>query len=127
MGGATGGQDERYLQAVAGLGQALQRLAHAYEADTDLRGDLLQDIHIALWRSFGAYDERCSVRTWVYRVAHNVGASHVIRRRRAKAAKLVTPRPTRVVVMLGTRVAETILASSPCDRTQRPDIWKQAI
>jgi RNA polymerase sigma-70 factor (ECF subfamily) len=28
------------------------------------------------------YDGRCSLRTWVYRVAHHVAASHVIRERR---------------------------------------------
>jgi len=37
---------------------------------------------VALWRSFAAFDGRCSVRTWVYRVAHNVATSQVVRRRR---------------------------------------------
>jgi RNA polymerase sigma-70 factor (ECF subfamily) len=36
---------------------------------------------VALWRSFAAFDGRCSLRTWVYRVAHNVATSQVIRRR----------------------------------------------
>ena len=43
---------------------------------------------MALWRSFGSFDGRCSLRTWVYRVAHNVATSQVIRRRR-KAPALV--------------------------------------
>lgn len=29
------------------------------------------------------FDHRCALRTWLIRVAHNVGASHAIRRRRA--------------------------------------------
>jgi len=70
-------------------GAALERLARAYEADADLRRDLLQEIHVALWRSFGGFDGRCSVRTWVYRVAHNVGASHVLRQQRIRAQALV--------------------------------------
>jgi RNA polymerase sigma-70 factor (ECF subfamily) len=53
------------------------------------RRDLCQDIHFQLWRSFRLYDGRCSLRTWVYRIAHHVGASHVIRERRAGAG-LVT-------------------------------------
>jgi len=35
-----------------------------------------------LWVSLGSFDGRCSLRTWVYRIAHNVGASHVVRSRR---------------------------------------------
>jgi len=42
-----------------------------------MRRDLLQEIFIALWRSLTAFDGRCSLRTWVYRVAHNTAASHV--------------------------------------------------
>lgn len=83
-------QDEWYRQAAAALGPALERLARAYEADAELRRDLLQDIHTALWCSFAGFAQDCSVRTWVYRVAHNVGASHVLRRRRAKSAALAS-------------------------------------
>lgn len=74
-------QDERYGLVAKAYGPALDRLAKAYEADPDRRLDLLQDIHVALWRSLGRFDERCALRTWVYRVAHNVGASHIIRQR----------------------------------------------
>jgi RNA polymerase sigma-70 factor, ECF subfamily len=82
-------QDGLYREAAETYGAALERLARAYEADAEVRRDLLQDIHIALWRSFAGFNGRCSLRTWVYRVAHNVGASHVIRQRRAKPGALV--------------------------------------
>jgi RNA polymerase sigma-70 factor (ECF subfamily) len=74
--------DRLYSDAADQYGSALERLARAYEADTEKRRDLLQEIHFQLWRSFQRFDARCSVRTWVYRVAHNVAASHVIRERR---------------------------------------------
>ena len=74
--------DRLYSDAVAKYGSALERLARAYEADADKRRDLVQEIHFQLWRSFQRFDARCSARTWVYRVAHNVAASHVIRERR---------------------------------------------
>jgi RNA polymerase sigma-70 factor (ECF subfamily) len=82
-------QDGLYQDAAATYGPALERLAHAYEADPDLRRDLLQDIHVALWRSFAGFDGRCSLRTWIYRVAHNIGASHVLRQRRTNSQALV--------------------------------------
>jgi RNA polymerase sigma-70 factor, ECF subfamily len=75
-------QDQRYQQAVDAYGHSLERLARAYEAHPDRRRDLLQDIHVAVWRSFATFDARCSLRTWVYRVAHNAAASYVIGQRR---------------------------------------------
>jgi RNA polymerase sigma-70 factor (ECF subfamily) len=85
-----GSQDDRYREAAADYGAALERLARAYEADPDFRRDLLQEIHLALWRSFAGWDARCSLRTWVYRVAHNAATSHVLRRRRMNSHVLVS-------------------------------------
>lgn len=76
------GQDELYAQAAEAFGPALERLARGYEPDRDQRRDLIQDIHVALWRSFGGFDGRCSLRTWTYRVAHNTATSHILSRRR---------------------------------------------
>lgn len=69
---------------------ALGRLARAYEADPEKRRDLLQDIHFGLWRSFEHFDGRCSLRTWIYRVAHNIAATHVSRQLRGKSIRLVS-------------------------------------
>ena len=68
---------------------ALGRLARAYELDPEARRDLLQEIHLHLWRSFAQFGEQCSLRTWVYRVAHNVATGHVIRQRRLRS-RLIT-------------------------------------
>ena len=75
-------QDAQYREAVDKFGSSLERLTRAYEADPEKRRDLSQDIHFQLWRSLQRYDGRCSLRTWVYRIAHHVAASHVIRERR---------------------------------------------
>jgi RNA polymerase sigma-70 factor (ECF subfamily) len=82
-------QQTLYAEMEAEYGPALSRLARAYEADADKRRDLLQEIHLQIWRSLERFEEQCSMRTWIYRVAHNVGASHVIRERRTYAS-LVT-------------------------------------
>ena len=79
MGAERIGQDQRYLEVAAEFGPALDRLARGYEADPDLRRDLRQDIHVQLWRSMTRFDGRCSLKTWVYRVAHNVAATHVLK------------------------------------------------
>jgi len=76
-------QDDLYQQAAATYGDALDRLVRAYELDPERRRDLLQEIHLALWRSFERFEGRCSQRTWIYRIAHNIATSHVIRKRSA--------------------------------------------
>jgi len=81
----TPDQDARYREAAAQFGGALQRLAAAAEDNAERRRDLLQDMHVALWRSMASFDARCALSTWVYRVAHNVAATHVGRERRANA------------------------------------------
>jgi len=80
-------QDERYLAAVAEFGAAIHRLAGAYEGDPDKRKDLIQDVHLALWRSLASFDGRCSLRTWVYRVAHNAATSYVIGQQRSRTSR----------------------------------------
>jgi RNA polymerase sigma-70 factor (ECF subfamily) len=79
-------QHRLYKDAIAVHGAALDRLARAYEADVERRRDLVQEIHVEIWRSFAAFDGRCSERTWIYRVAHNVGVSHVVREKRGRPA-----------------------------------------
>lgn len=81
--------DQLYEAALASYGGALERLARGYEPDPHRRQDLLQEIHIALWQSFFGFDGRCSLRTWVYRVAHN-RATSVVSRPRARAPALVS-------------------------------------
>jgi RNA polymerase sigma-70 factor, ECF subfamily len=77
-------QDSLYEQAAAEFGSAIDRLARAYELNPDARRDLLQEIHLHLWRSFSTFGRRCSLRTWVYRIAHNVASAHVTRQRRIR-------------------------------------------
>jgi RNA polymerase sigma-70 factor (ECF subfamily) len=73
-------QEDLYQEVANGYAAALERLVRAYEHDPERRRDLLQEVHLALWRSLALFDNRCSLRTWVYRVAHNAATSHGIRR-----------------------------------------------
>jgi RNA polymerase sigma-70 factor, ECF subfamily len=77
-----------YEEASSLHGAVIRRVARGYEADPDRQRDLLQEIHMELWVSLKSFDGRCSLRTWTYRIAHNTGASHVVRSRRL-ASRLV--------------------------------------
>ena len=63
-------------------GGLLSRIAASYEADPSLRDDLLQDMALALWRAAPTWRGEASMKTFVARVAHNRGASHVVGRKR---------------------------------------------
>jgi RNA polymerase sigma-70 factor (ECF subfamily) len=88
MARSTDDQDTRYTAAARQFGAAIERLARGYEADAELRRDLVQEIHAALWRSFAYFERQCSERSWVYRVAHNVAVTHVMTRRRLRPETL---------------------------------------
>jgi RNA polymerase sigma-70 factor (ECF subfamily) len=83
-------QDEWYAKAAAEFGPALTRLVRGYESNADRRQDLLQNIHVALWRSFAIFDRRCSLRTWVYRVAHGTATKHIVSDRRVRLREMLT-------------------------------------
>jgi RNA polymerase sigma-70 factor (ECF subfamily) len=70
-------RDELYRHALAAHGAELARCCHGYERDPALRQELQQELHLALWQSLAGFRGDCSLRTWVYRVAHNVGVRHV--------------------------------------------------
>jgi RNA polymerase sigma-70 factor (ECF subfamily) len=122
--GSAREQDVLYEKAIAEDGAALSRLARGYEADPDKRRDLLQEIHLALWRSFEGFRAECSLRTWIYRVAHNAATSWVIRQRRARPQMLVSleeARPLQIEpnsdrqIALG-RLTDLIRVLKPLDR-----------
>jgi RNA polymerase sigma-70 factor (ECF subfamily) len=69
-------------------GPALSRLAASYERDKALREDLFQEICLAVWRALRTYRGDSSVRTFVFRIAHNRAVSHVVKRAAAKALSL---------------------------------------
>ncbi|MFB9243477.1 sigma-70 family RNA polymerase sigma factor [Massilia antarctica] len=76
-------QDELYRQAVETFGREVGRFVAGYERDNAKRQDLMQEVHLALWQSMAGFKGQCSLRTWVYRVAHNIGATHVQRSMRS--------------------------------------------
>ena len=75
----TGTADHLYREAGQHFAPALARLARSVERDPEKARELEQEMHCALWSSLARFDGRCALKTWVYRVAHNVAADHVAR------------------------------------------------
>ncbi|MBX7187788.1 MAG: RNA polymerase sigma factor [Vicinamibacteria bacterium] len=75
-------------EVIAREGAALSRLAASYERDPALREDLFQEICLAVWRALRTYRGDSSVRTFVFRIAHNRAVSHVVKRAASKAQSL---------------------------------------
>jgi RNA polymerase sigma-70 factor (ECF subfamily) len=68
--------DAAFDTVMGSYGAALRRVAATYEADPDLREDLFQEIGLAIWRALPAFRGDASMRTFVFRIAHNRGLSH---------------------------------------------------
>ena len=77
--------ERQYEDLLKEYGPGLSRLAASYEFLVHVREDLLQDIRLALWTALPGFRGECSLRTFVYRIAHNRGLTHVYRRRRQLA------------------------------------------
>ena len=67
---------ERVLDAE---GPSLRRLASAYEADPAGREDLVQEICLAIWTALPRFRGDSSLRTFVFRIAHNQAIKHIAR------------------------------------------------
>jgi RNA polymerase sigma factor (sigma-70 family) len=62
-------------------GAAISRLAFSYETVASVREELVQEIALAIWQALAHFRGECSERTFVYRIAHNRGLTHVWKRR----------------------------------------------
>jgi RNA polymerase sigma factor (sigma-70 family) len=69
--------EARYLHLVREYLRPVERLAATYERDPARREDLVQEIWLALWRALPSFRGDCSERTFVYRIAHNRGVTHI--------------------------------------------------
>lgn len=61
-----------FLQLIKDHKGILYKITNSYCRDAEDRKDLLQEIIVQLWNSFGKYDAQYKYSTWVYRIALNV-------------------------------------------------------
>ena len=103
---------ELIARARAGDGEAFQRVIEPYRRELQVHcyrmlgslqdaEDILQETLVAAWQGLGAFEERASIRTWLYRIATNrcLNARRAASRRPAKewdVAEYQPPEPTRL-------------------------------
>ena len=61
------------------------KVCNAYCHDFEDRKDLVQEVIIQLWQSFGKYDNKYKMSTWMYRIALNTAISHYRTDRKRKS------------------------------------------
>lgn len=79
--------EQEYEQLWRDYGASLGRLASSYESERHAREDLLQEIRLAIWVALPRFRGESSLRTFVFRIAHNRALTHVWRRKRIAASE----------------------------------------
>ena len=77
--------ETRFAELMQSYARPIRRLCGAYTASAANRDDLCQDIFLAVWRALPGYRGDASVRTWLYRIAHNVALTWQARDRRRQS------------------------------------------
>lgn len=62
-----------FEQVLELYGDALWRFTLTYEQDYNKRKDLYQEILVAIWKALLKFEQRSSIKTYVFRIAHNRG------------------------------------------------------
>ena len=78
---------QSFRDVLTEFGPAVRRLCAGYERNEASRLDLEQDIFLNLWKALPRYRGDASLRTWVYRIAHNVASRHVRQAMRAPTSR----------------------------------------
>ena len=73
-------REDRFNRILREYGPSLSRLVFGYEKAPGAREELAQEIALAVWQALPHFRGECSERTFVYRIAHNRGLTHVCRR-----------------------------------------------
>lgn len=94
---ARGGDEDAYRELTDRYRRELQLHIYRIVGSTQDAEDLLQETLLAAWRGLEQFEERASVRTWLYRIATNrsLDALRASRRRQEEEWMTRLPDPTR--------------------------------
>jgi RNA polymerase sigma-70 factor (ECF subfamily) len=130
------------VRARAGDGEAFRQLVDPYRRELQVHcyrilgsvqdaEDALQDTLLAAWRGLAGFEERASVRTWLYRVATSrcLDALRSASRRppvNTPIPDLAPPEPTRMGEALWLEPYPDVLLEGMADRTLGPEARYEA-
>jgi RNA polymerase sigma factor (sigma-70 family) len=72
----TQADKERFVNIISQNKKLIYKVCNSYCRDAEDRRDLVQEVIIRLWQSFGKYNDRYKLSTWMYRIALNTAISH---------------------------------------------------
>ncbi|WP_444937976.1 RNA polymerase sigma factor [Microbulbifer sp. JMSA002] len=74
-------RDQLFQQAISEYAEGISRIARSYVRTTAEHEDLLQEIWLGLWRALPSFRGDASLKTFVYRIAHNRCVTEIARRK----------------------------------------------
>jgi RNA polymerase sigma-70 factor, ECF subfamily len=112
--------EARFAELMEDYAGPIRRLCGVYAVASADREDLFQEIFLAVWRALPNYRGDASVRTWLYRIAHNVALSWQTRDRRRQSREMPLDGDVRAAEQMHLRrvaLNRAIAQMSPVDRT----------
>ena len=76
---------DQFLYLIQQNKKLIFKVCNTYCADAEDRKDLVQEVIIQLWHSFGSYNNQYKLSTWMYRIALNTAISFYRSDRKRKA------------------------------------------
>lgn len=76
------GKKEDYLAAIHENRDLILKVASLYTNSKEDRNDLVQEIRFQVWKSFDSFQQKSTLRTWMYRIAMNVSIYHLKKSKR---------------------------------------------
>ena len=123
---ARGGDEDAFRELTDPYRRELQLHIYRIVGSTQDAEDLLQETLLAAWRGLEQFEERASVRAWLYRIATNrcIDALRATRRRPQPMTEL--PQPSRVSEPIWLEPYPDVLLDGIADDARGPDARYEA-
>ena len=106
-------REQLFKQLIEDCGGGIARLAGSYVRNQAEREDLVQEIWLAIWRALPGFRGDSSLRTFIYRIAHNRSVTQLARRRDSEGGEeletVADERPGPEAQLVQNREAERLI------------------